>query len=115
MAANFYGTAALLGICITAMALWWTGTKAKELAVDHARKLCVREGVQLLDYTVALKRMKIARSKSGSACFRRDYRFEFTAEGKYRDEGVVTLNGHTLVNVHLPYTRDENGNRVFVN
>jgi len=45
---------------------------------------------------------------------RREYKFEFTAEGQHRDQGSVTLNGHQLVNVHLPYTRDADGNRVFV-
>jgi len=62
----------------------------------------------------ALQKMSMGRSASGNACLRREYRFEFTAEGSYRDTGTVTLNGHALANVYLPYTRDEQGNRVFV-
>lgn len=114
MTGYFFLDAVLLVSAAVILALWWTGSRAKELAVGHARTLCKRESVQLLDYTVALQKMKLARSKSGNACFRREYKFEFTAEGNHRDSGSVALNGHALVNVYLPYTRDEEGNRVFV-
>jgi len=115
MTGHFFINALLLAAAATALALWWTGSRAKELAVGHARKLCARESVQLLDYTVALHKMSIGRSASGNACLRREYKFEFTAEGSYRDQGSVSLNGHTLSKVTLPYTRDADGNRVFVN
>jgi len=115
MSGNFFVNTLLLAAVAAALGFWWTGSRAKELAVGHARALCQREGVQLLDYTVALHKMSIARSASGNACLRRDYNFEFTAEGNYRDQGSVSLNGHSLVKVTLPYTRDADGNRVFVN
>jgi len=114
MTGNFFADMVLLGIAALILGLWWTGSRAKELAVSHARNLCNREGVQLLDYTVALQKMSLGQSASGSKCLRREYRFEFTAEGSYRDQGTVALNGHALASVYLPYTRDENGNRVFV-
>lgn len=115
MTGNFFGNAFLLGIGAAVIAFWWTGSRAKELAVVHARSLCDRESVQLLDYTVALQKIRMGQSASGSKCLRREFRFEFTAEGNYRDQGTVALNGHVLANVYLPYTRDEEGNRVFVN
>lgn len=115
MTGNFFGDALLLGLAATVIGLWWTGSRAKELAVSHARNLCARESVQLLDYTVELKKMGLAQSATGAKCLRREYRFEFTAEGNYRDHGTVSLNGHALANVYLPYTRDADGNRVFVN
>ncbi len=114
MSGNFFVDVLLLCIAAAVLSLWWTGSRAKELAVNHARNLCNREGVQLLDYTVALQKMSLGQSATGSKCVRREYRFEFTAEGNYRDQGTVTLNGHALANVYLPYTRDEEGNRVFV-
>ena len=115
MTGNFFGDLILLGIAAAVLGLWWTGSRAKELAVSHARNLCNRESVQLLDYTVAVQKMSLGQRASGAKCVRREYKFEFTAEGSYRDSGTVTLNGHELVNVYLPYTRDEEGNRVFVN
>ena len=88
--------------------------KAKDIAIQHARKLCNRESVQLLDYTVALKHIKPARKVSGASAWRREYQFDFTVHGEHRDQGTVTLLGHTLVHSYLPYIRDESGNRVFV-
>lgn len=114
MSGNFFVDVLLLSMAAAVLGLWWTGSRAKELAVNHARNLCNREGVQLLDYTVALQKMSLGQSATGSKCVRREYRFEFTAEGNYRDQGTVALNGHALANVYLPYTRDEDGNRVFV-
>ena len=114
MSGQFYVNAFLLASIAGAAGFWWTSTRARELALNHARILCKREGVQLLDYTVALKKLGPGKRNGGSACLRRVYGFEFTAEGSYRDAGSVTLNGHTLINAYLPYTRDEDGNRVFV-
>lgn len=88
--------------------------RAKELAVKHGRDACKKANVQLLDQTVALHRMKMSRANSGSLCLRRVYRFEFTQSGTHRDSGTVTMNGHTLEQVFLPYLRDENGNRIFL-
>lgn len=113
MTGNFFADILLLGLAAAVIGLWWTGSRAKELAVSHARNLCERESVQLLDYTVALQKISLGQSASGSKCLRREYRFEFTAEGSHRDQGTVSLNGHALANVYLPYTRDEQGNRVF--
>lgn len=115
MTGNFFANALMLTGVAMVLGLWWTGSRAKELAVGYARSLCVREEVQLLDHTVALRKFNIGRSASGNACLRREYSFEFTAEGSYRDQGSVVLNGHALAKVYLPYTRDADGNRVFVN
>jgi len=114
MSGQFFINAFLLAIIAGGIGFWWTSTRARELALNHARILCKREGVQLLDYTVALRKIRLGNRAGGSACLRRVYGFEFTAEGSYRDSGSVTLNGHTLINAYLPYTRDEDGNRVFV-
>lgn len=114
MSGQFYVNAFLLATIAGAIGFWWTSTRARELALKHARILCNREGVQLLDYTVALKKLRLGQRTGGSACLRREYGFEFTAEGSFRDTGSVTLNGHTVINAYLPYTRDEDGNRVFV-
>lgn len=103
----------LLAVPAAIIGLWWTGTRAKELATDHARKACQREQVQFLDATVAIKRYRLARSSSGSTCLRRDYRFEFTNHGAHRDYGGVSMRGHELLRVEFPYKRDAEGNRVY--
>ncbi len=104
----------LIALAIIGVGLWWNGMRAKELAVSHSRAACERENLQLLDQTVALTRMRISRNERGSACLRRHYRFEFTQLGTHRDSGTVSMNGHKLVGVTLPFTRDKDGNRVFL-
>lgn len=95
------------------LALWWTGTRARELAVSHARRACTNASLQLLDQTVALKKIRSARDQTGGFCLRREYGFEFTQSGQHRDSGSVTMRGYRLVNVDLPFVRDNEGNRVF--
>ena len=104
----------ILAIPVALAALWWTGSRAHELAIAHARQACQNRQLQFLDQTVALSRMRPARSSTGASCFRREFRFEFTSEGQYRDEGNVTMLGHTLSNVYFPYTRDSEGNRIYM-
>lgn len=106
----------LLVIAVPAclVTLWWTGSKARELAIAHARQACRSRQLQFLDQTVALKRMRAARSPRGNHCLQREYEFEFTDQGQFRDKAMVTMRGHQLQNVHFPYTRDENGNRIYV-
>lgn len=95
------------------IALWWTSTKARELAVQHARQACTNASLQLLDQTVALKKIKPSRDQNGSFCLQRQYGFEFTQSGQHRDNGSVTMRGYQLTKLDLPFIRDTEGNRVF--
>ena len=104
----------ILAIPVALAALWWTGSRAHELAIVHARQACQNRQLQFLDQTVALSRMRPARTNTGASCFRREFRFEFTGEGQFRDEASVTMLGHTLSNVYFPYTRDNEGNRIYM-
>lgn len=110
---------AILDLLIVAVpaaliSLWWTGSKAKELAAAHARRACQLRHVQFLDQTAALSHMRPVRTANGSQCFQRIYRFEFTDHGQYRDIATVTLHGHQLHDISFPYTRDPEGNRIYL-
>ncbi|NND92379.1 MAG: DUF3301 domain-containing protein [Granulosicoccus sp.] len=104
----------ILAIPAALVALWWTGSRARELAVDHARQACRQRQLQFLDQTVALSRLRLVRTGSGASGFQREYRFEFTDQGDFRDEATVTMRGHCLQSVFFPYTRDSDGNRIYV-
>lgn len=93
---------------------WWNSLRARELALKHARKACNLVHLQLLDQTVALQRLSIKRSDRGRLCIERHYRFEYTEHGTHRDTGTVSMRGHALHGLSLPYTRDDDGNRVFL-
>lgn len=103
----------LLAVPLGGGLFWWNGARARELAVRFAGQACRRESVQLLDQTVALTRWRPVRLSGGSLGLRRDYRFEFTEDGRHRDGGEISLLGQRLTRVYFPYRRDEQGNRVF--
>lgn len=94
--------------------LWWTGSRAKELAVEQARLACRQRQLQFLDQTAALTSIRLSRTDKGEPCLRRKYRFEFTDQGEFRDSAQLTMEGHRLTNIHFPYTRDADGHRIFV-
>lgn len=104
----------LITVPVVLTGLWWTGSRARELAVAHARRACLQKQVQFLDQTVALSRIRLARDGSGQQCLKRTYQFEFTTYGEYRDTASVTLLGHQLRDICFPYLRDADGNRIYI-
>ena len=110
---SFMSQLLLVAALLLLVALWWTGARARETAVLAAKRYCGSHGLQLLDYTVALHRIKVARSRTGNACLQRRFRFEYTYSGAYRDVGFVTMLAQHCVDIEIPYLRDGDGNRVF--
>lgn len=113
MTGNAFLDLMIIAIPAGLVRLWWTGSRARELAVGHARLACKQQQLQFLDQTAAMSKIRLARNERGSPCFDREYRFEFTDYGEYRDTATVRLIGHSLKNVHFPYTRDSEGNRIY--
>jgi len=90
MSGNAFLDLLIFAIPIALATLWWTSSRARELAISHSRI-------------------------AGSSCFSRVYEFEFTDQGEYRDKAMITMNGHVVQNIYFPYTRDAEGNRIYVN
>ena len=103
----------ILSVPLVLARLWWTGSKARELAVAHAHHACRQRQLQFLDQTVALAGVNLTRSSGGTHCLQRRYSFEFTDQGTFRDQAWLTMRGHTLAEVYFPYTRDADGNRIY--
>jgi len=77
-------------LAFAAVLLWWhSAVRSLDRARDVARELCDRHGWQLLDQTVALRSIRIARGARG-LCLERRYRFEFSADRQSRAPGGVT-------------------------
>ncbi|WP_324778544.1 DUF3301 domain-containing protein [Thiobacillus sedimenti] len=72
---------------------WYAGLQVREQAVAVGRRACRDAGVQFLDDSVALGRIRLARNGDGQLQFRRDYRFEFSDTGDNRRPGVVRMLG----------------------
>ena len=86
--------------------LWSDSLKAREAAIDAARAACAAEGLLLLDATVAISGLKLARDDDGRLKVQRAYEFEFSDTGDNRLKGSVVLLGHrvVLLNVGLRIT-----------
>lgn len=80
---------------------WMDGLKARETALAAARRACDAEGLQLLDETVAVERLRPARDDGGRLVLRRDYVFEYSRDGFDRHRGTLTLHGRELTLLDL--------------
>jgi hypothetical protein len=86
---------------------WWSSAQSRETAIALARRACAQCGVQLLDETVTLSKLRLQRSKRGSMQIARWYQFEFSTSGVNRRDGVVGIAGNALLSMHLNIDRDE--------
>lgn len=94
----------LLLALVTAALYWWNAMRSKELARSFGRRTCDREGLQFLDDTVVLTRVRPRRNRGGQWVFQREYRFEFASDGGRRYDGHLILLGNQLQQITLePY------------
>ena len=77
--------------------LWLDSLKARDVALQAARTACEHEGLMLLDDTVAICAIRIARDADGRVKLQRSYEFEFSDDGNNRRSGSVVLLGSTVV------------------
>ena len=77
--------------------LWLDSLKAREVAVRSAREVCTAEGLMLLDYTVAIASLKLARDDNGRIQLQRAYDFEYSDTGNNRIKGNLVLRGHRVI------------------
>jgi hypothetical protein len=85
--------------------LWWDGLKKRELAVKAARRVCEQAGVQLLDETVAMIRIRLRRDAGQQVRLYREYGFEYSDNGDNRLPGRVYLLGPRVLDVNLVIMR----------
>lgn len=83
--------------------LWFKSTRARERAVEEARRQCTHHGLQLLDETVGLRSLRLRRI-DGRRQLEAGYGFEVSAHGDDRQEGRLWMRGDRLARVSLPRT-----------
>ena len=93
----------LLALALLGLFAWfWMDTlRAREAALAAARRACEAEGLQLMDETVAVERLRPARNDEGRLALRRDYLFEYSRDGADRHRGALTLLGRELTLLDL--------------
>jgi hypothetical protein len=81
---------------------WQSALKAREQARAISHALCARARVQLLDQTVALQRLGLARGADGWLHVRRRYRFELSIDGVDRHQGTLEILDGVLLSHSMP-------------
>jgi len=94
-------------LLLGAVAFWWYSAQSRETATALSRSACKRCGVQLLDETVTLSKLRLQRNEKGHMNIARWYTFEFSTSGNNRRSGVVGLLGGKLTTMHLDLDVDE--------
>ena len=77
--------------------LWLDSLKAREAAIAAARAACEQEGLLLLDATVSIASLRLARDGDGRLKLQRAYDFEYSDTGDNRKKGGVVLLGTSVV------------------
>jgi hypothetical protein len=95
-----------LAASVVVAAFWYDSMRAREAALDSARRATEAADCQLLDATVSLESLRPAREAGGMLRLRRVYRFEFSDDGQRRLQGRVTLHGSRPERVELEPHRE---------
>jgi hypothetical protein len=93
----------LLGLLLLAGTgwLWFDSLSAREAAVAAARAACAAEDLLLLDDTVAIARLRLARDGNGVMRIHRIYGFEYSDTGNDRHSGSVVMLGSRVVVINI--------------
>jgi hypothetical protein len=94
---------AMLLLASVGVVWWFAAAEARERARAHAQAACAKAGVQLLDATVMLRRLRVRRAAEGFVLERR-YAFEFSPDGMNRVQGWIELRGRDLVSATVPFS-----------
>jgi hypothetical protein len=81
--------------------VWLKLSTARERAVREARAQCLQHGLQLLDETVGLRRIRLRRV-NGQRHVERCYDFEVSIDGHDRQPGRLWMIGSALSSLSLP-------------
>ena len=93
--------AVALGLGLVSL-LWTAARAAAETAVVHGQRACREAGVQWLDQSVHLTRVRFSRGRDGRLGLERHYRFEYSRGGSDRQAGRIVLHGRTLLSLTGP-------------
>jgi Protein of unknown function (DUF3301) len=80
---------------------WYHVLRLREQATTHARRICERHGLQLLDDSVVLHRLRM-HWRQGSLYITREYRFDTSLGGNDRHTASISLHGDRIVSASVP-------------
>lgn len=77
-----------------AIGFWFDHRKTQGHAIDCCRRACADAGLQFLDETAALSRLRLRRDAGGTVRFERCFTFEYSAAPGNRGRGYLIMLGH---------------------
>ncbi len=80
---------------------WSLTQKLKQLAYTAAHSRCKEAGIQLLDQTVVMSKIRLKNVVGRGIRFQRVYLFEFTSTGEQRYQGRVVIHGKHILEIKL--------------
>lgn len=81
--------------------LWFDSIHVREIGVRAAKSACAADGLQLLDDTVSIASLRLARDQEGRLLLRRAYAFDYSDTGDNRRSGSVVLLGSQVIIVNV--------------
>lgn len=89
-------------LILAAFYVWHNALRAREQARALANALCARAGLQLLDQSVALRRVSLRRVPGEGLRLQRCYRFEVSTDGHDRRHGSLDMLEGEVTSYDLP-------------
>lgn len=95
-------TAIMLLLLLPGIVWFWNDSlRARGRVITICSRLCSDVGVQFLDETVAMSRLRLQRNASGNLELARRYTFEYSGTGTDRWRGYALLAGRRMESVQL--------------
>lgn len=94
-------TLLLLLVLLAIVGIWLVLSRARDRAIQEARRHCQQHGLQLLDETVGLSGLRLQRFH-GRRVLERRYSFEVSIDGDDREAGHLWMIGNMLTALVLP-------------
>lgn len=85
------------GILAALAWLWYDSINARDIGIRAAKAACHADGLQLLDDTVAIANVSLARDDEGRLRLRRAYSFDFSDTGDNRRRGGLVMLGDDVL------------------
>lgn len=90
----------ILLICLGVL-YWWSAYGIKQLALQATKVYCKKMELQMLDESIALRRISLKRDQWGRLKLLRFFNFEFASIGDERYRGTITMHGRHCVDIRL--------------
>ena len=86
---------------VAVILLWYESLRFREQVTRMCRELCEQSDLQLLDQSISLSGISVARNRYGRWQLRRVYQFDVSHNGTDRYSGFVTLLGSVVEAIQI--------------